>query len=153
MVTIAPPCVMRRRASRAVAMSEYELMSLAWAKPSRVGLDEVALQVVRRGPGDAVHEAVEDRHLLLELVDGVFDRRVAGHVQLDHGRAAEFVGELLHAPLQPFGLIRERDGAAVALDRLGDGPGDRARVGGARHQEALAVEQAGHPVMVPPRPG
>ena len=36
MVTIAPPLVMRRRASRAVAISEYELMSLAWANPSRV---------------------------------------------------------------------------------------------------------------------
>ena len=144
MVTIAPPCVMRRRASRAVAMSEYELMSLACAKPVARGLYEAPLQVVRRRPGDAVDEAVEHRHAArasssTRAPHGL----VAADVELDHRRAAELVGELLHAPLQALGLIRERDRAAVMPDRLGHRPGDRARVGGARHEEVLAVQQQG----------
>ena len=91
-----------------------------------------------------MHDAVQHGHAFGEVVDGGAHRRVAGHVALDHRRAAEFGGEALDAALEPLGLVGERDGAALAVDRLSRGPGDRPLVGGAHDEDVLAAEQACH---------
>jgi len=69
-----------------------------------------------------------------------------GPEAIDAGELAELADtiswEILAGISARVPRIYLRDGAAVALDRLGYGPGDGARVGGARHEEVLALEQS-----------
>ena len=85
-------------------------MSLACAKPARLVSHETALEVFGRGPGDAVHQAVEHRHGFGELVDGAPHGLVAAHVALDQRGVAELLGERLDAAPEALGLVGERHG-------------------------------------------
>ena len=59
-------------------------------------------------------------------------------------RALDRRGELAHVLLDPLALVGERELGAAVGEPLGDRPRDRALVGDAEDEPALAVEGAGH---------
>ena len=77
--------------------------------------------------------------LRLELLeDGVHRRRV-GHVAMAGDMRAELGGERLDALLQRVALVGERELRAGCVRGRGDAPGERAVVGDAHDQPALAA--------------
>ena len=68
-------------------------------------------------------------------------RALVGHVARQHELGADLGGERLDPLLDGVALIGERDLGALIGHGLGDAPGDRAVVGDAEHEAALARHQ------------
>ena len=109
------------------------------------GVDEAALERLGRREGDRVSEDVEPAQPLAELVERGLDTLVAGHVAGHHHVGADDLRQLAHRILQAVALVGERQPRSSAVQRLGDGPCDRALVGDAGDESQLAIEDAfGH---------
>ena len=81
-------------------------------------------------------------HCLSTLANTASSVAVVGHVALADDMRAEFGGQRLDALLEGFALIGKRDLGALVGAGLGDAPGDRAIVGDAHDEAALAGHQA-----------
>ena len=113
----------------------------------RVG--EAALEVLCRRERDRVDEAVEAsaEHVCGRCEDAV-EVGVGADVALADDVAADRLGQLAHALLDPLALVGERELGALRVEALRDRPRDRALVGDAQHEHLLALEPACHPAIL-----
>jgi hypothetical protein len=80
---------------------------------------------------------------LLDLGEDRVDGRTIGDVAVADDRRVEFLRQWLHALLECVALIGERELGAVPPGGLRDAPRNRAVVGNAHYQAALAGKDAG----------
>ena len=142
------------RQDRAAARGLHQRLRRARAGDERVGADverhpeavarrvgEAALEILRRREGDRVHEQVElPAERLAHLAEDARDVLVGADVALGDERASTELGELADALLDPLALVGERELRAALGEPPRDRPGDRAPVGDAEHEAALAFE-------------
>ena len=86
-------------------------------------------------------------HSLAIVSNTRLDRRLVGHVAREHELGAHLLRQRLDPLPDGVALIGERDLGALIGHGLGDAPGDRAVIGDAEHDAALARHQfsaAGH---------
>ena len=88
-------------------------------------------------------DEVELAPKLLDLAEDRVDRRAVGDVAMADDMAAELLRQRLDPLLQGVALIGEGELGAGIRRRLGDTPGDRAVVGDAHDETALAPQEVG----------
>ena len=88
-----------------------------------------------------MHDEVEAAPGLLDLGEGVVDALEVGHVAVDDDLRADRLGERDGAPAEGVALVGEGELGALAGQHAGDAPGDRALVGDAHDEAALARHQ------------
>ena len=86
-------------------------------------------------------QEIERAPCLGERREHALDGRLVGHVAGQHQLGADLVRERLDPLLDGVALIGERDLGALVGHGLGDAPGDRAVIGDAEHDAALARHQ------------
>ena len=79
----------------------------------------------------------------LQRLEHRLDASLVGHVARQHELRADLGGERLDPLLDGVALIGERDLGALVVAGFGDAPGDRAVVGDAENDAALARHQFG----------
>jgi hypothetical protein len=114
------------------------------AKVLARGVDEAAGQLVLVGIGDRVDHEIQAAPFLLERGEGRVQRGIVHHVDLDQNVRAQAFRQRLHALAKGLSLVGEGKLCPFGGHRLGDAPGDRAVVGDAHDQPALALHQIGH---------
>ncbi len=107
---------------------------------------EAALEIVRLGERDRVHEQVEPAEPLRHRREGAVEALVVPDVALDAQVAAEARGELAHVRLDARTLVGEREGRALGCQRLRHGPRDRPSIRHAGDERQLPVEESRHGV-------
>ena len=98
-------------------------------KPSRLVIEEVALELGGGGEGDGVDEDVELAVLLFERGEEGVDLGVVGDVALEAGGAGKFGDEAFGFVLHALVLVADGQGCAGFVEFLGDAPGDGTLVG------------------------
>jgi len=148
----------RHREDRAPTGRLHQRLGRAGARDEGVGRDvqrdpeavarrvgEAALEVARVRERDRVDEQVE---LAAERLGHPAERRVEALVRADVAladeRARDRLREVAHGLLDALALVGERELRAAGREALGDRPGDRAPVGDAEDEAALAVEGSSH---------
>ena len=104
-------------------------------------LDVAAVELGLVGEGDGVHQEIELAPLAAELGEHRIDGGGVADVTGQHELRAELSRQRLDALLERIALIGEGERRALRRRRLGDAPGDRAVVGHAHDQAALALHE------------
>ena len=81
---------------------------------------------------------------LCHLGEGLLEPFVGADVALADEWAPDRLGQVAHPFFDPLALVGERQLRAAGREPLRDRPGDRAAVGDAEDEAALAVEGSGH---------
>ena len=106
------------------------------------GVDVAPLELLLVGEGDGVDDEIEVAPDRAELGEGGVERGRLGHVAVDQGRRAQRLDQGDDALLERLALIGEGELGALAGQRLGDAPGDRAIIGDPHDEAALAGHDA-----------
>ena len=105
------------------------------------GVDVAALQLLLVGKGDGVHDEVDLAPLLLQAGEQPVEALLALDVGLLDDLRAQLLDHRQHALAEGRALVGEGHLGAGGVQRLRDAPGDRAIVGDAHDQAALALHQ------------
>ena len=107
-------------------------MSSAMRKPSRLVVDEIALQVVGGSEGHAVHQRIELAVALFQLLEELRNLFVARDVALKGLRVRQRGDQVVGFLFQALVLVGDGQLRSGLLHLLRDRPGDAALVGHAK---------------------
>ena len=105
-------------------------------------VDVAAGQLVAVGEGDAVDDEVEAAPFVGDRLEDRVHRGVVGDVAMADHLGTHLLGERAHALAQRFALVGEGQLRALRGRLLGDPVSNRAIVGDAEHEPALACQQS-----------
>ena len=105
------------------------------------GFEIAAVELILVGEGDRVHHEVDLAPFLPEHAEYGVDGRGIDDIAMAEQDAVEFLGERLDPLLQRVALPGERDLRPRRVAGPGDAPGNRAVVGDAENDPALALHQ------------
>jgi hypothetical protein len=108
------------------------------------GVHEPARQLRLVGKRDGVDHEIEAAPCLAQLGETGIHRRVVHHVHIDQQRGTDRGRQRLHPLAEGLTLVGKRKLRAFGMQRLGDAPCDRAFVGHAHDEPALALHQIRH---------
>jgi hypothetical protein len=119
----------------------------------QAGVDELAAKLVLVGKADSVDEEIDRRPAPAKRCERRVEFRHVADVAIDQQVGADAFGERPHALLECLAEIAERQLGALVGQRLRNAPRQRAIVGDAHDEAALARHQSRHAFslsLVPP---
>ena len=147
----------RHRDDRAAAALAHQRLGAACHRDERVArhvereevvlalrVGEAALEIVRLGERDRVHQQVEPAEPLRHLREGAIEALVVPDVALDAELAAEARGQLAHVRLDARTLVGEGERRTLGCESLRHGPRDRPSIRHAGDERQLPVEESRH---------